>query len=450
MDENVILQFHPFIHHGKNYVIDIENMRASSIDEITTEALEMMVMEPDTLSTFGLEEDLIQHKLTSPIPITTMALFLTQSCNLKCSYCYGDGGEYGGGGSTEEKTALQAVDWLIEHSERKKKLNIVFFGGEPFINFPLMKAVVHYTQQRVNEVEKNVAFHVTTNATLLNDEAISFLKEHKVNVMVSIDGPKEIQDRQRPFASGKGSFDTIVPKIEKLLEALPETRGHAVIADTTDPLIVKKALKEIGFTKITTAIMSASLFDEESGRIKPARDLRQILHMMELEAEAWLNYTKNKNTESLRELITNGYLAEGIVSMLHNNKKQYPCKAGLEFVAVSCAGDVYPCQRFVGLDKYKLGSVFTEDLDRDIYHKLPRTQVKECASCFAKYYCAGGCKYMNAVSGGSIFTQSKDLCQLKRRELELSAYISSLLDHKDYAFLIENDIFPPKPCPLDF
>lgn len=446
MDKKVIMPFHLFTHHGRRYVLDVEAMRAGTIGEEIAAASEIAAAEPDTPPASGVAGNLKR----GPVPITTMALFLTQSCNLNCIYCYGEGGEFGSGGSMEEKTALQAVDWLIEQSGEAVKLNIVFFGGEPFLNFPLMKKVMQYTQLRVSELGKRAAFHVTTNGTLLSDEVISFLKKYQVNVMISIDGPREIQDRQRPFANGKGTYDAIVPKIKKLLAVLPETRGHAVIADGTDPVMVKQALKKIGFSKITTAIMSGSLFDEESCKRNPFGDMSSILDMMEVEAEAWISHTKNKETNALIDLILNGHLAEGIVLIMHHLKKRYPCKAGLEFAGVSCAGDVYPCQRFNGLDNYKLGNIFSKDLDRDLYHKPPRTYIKKCAGCFARYYCAGGCKYMNAVSGNSISIPSEDFCRLKRRELELSAYIYCTLDQQDLTFLLDHDILPPKPCPLDF
>ncbi|WP_366923920.1 nif11-like peptide radical SAM maturase [Metallumcola ferriviriculae] len=463
MNKKDIMPFHLVHHHGSHCVINIERMEANRIDRLTAETLNMIDNELEMSLPLDMEESLKKLGLISEdrkkknnttkkeaVPIVTMALFVTQTCNLKCVYCFGEGGEYGTGGTMEEKTALQAVDWLIEQSKEKKKINIVFFGGEPFLNFPLMKKVIQYAQQRVNEVDKKISFNVTTNATLLNDDVISFLEKHKVNVTVSIDGPKEIQDMQRPFTKGKGSYDIILPKIKKLLKALPETRGHAVIDESTDPILVTESLKKIGFLRITTAIMSASLFEGESCSVKPTKELSKILNMMELEAETWINDTKSKNSKSLKELIVNGNLYEGIFFILHNKKIHYPCGAGVGYLGVSCSGDVYPCHRFVGLDRYKLGNVFMEDLDRDMYHKPPRTFIKKCANCFAQYYCAGGCKHMNASSGDSVFKQSEDLCRLKRRELELSAYIYSMLDHEDHNFLLDHKIFPPKPCPLDF
>lgn len=463
MDKKAIMPFHLFKHHENHYLINIESMRASSVDEITAIALEMMVAKPETSLTLSMIDDLTKLGLISeggerskkpvkraPFPITTIALFLTQSCNLKCIYCYGNGGEYGIGGSMTEKTAFQAVDWLIEQSGKVKKIDIVFFGGEPFLNFPLMKAVAEYAQQRVLELNKKVSFSVTTNATLLDNEKISFIKKHNIQIIISIDGPREIQDIQRPFANGKGSFDVILPQIKKLLDVLPQTRAHAVLVDDKKIQIVKNALQEIGFSEVSILPKSASLFDGDLEKTKLARKLDGVLKELELEADAWLHHTKNRDRESLQSLMSSAQLSQGLLSFLHNTKKQHACGAGLRFVGVSCAGDIYLCHRFVGMDNYKLGNVFTKELDREKYQDSPVTKMEECTNCFAKYYCAGGCKHDNAGSCNSAFKPSEDMCRLKRREVELAATIICMFDDQDRAFLSEHKVFPPKPCPLDF
>jgi len=253
-----IKPFHLFEHQGYRCVINIEEMRAQSVDENTAGVLDRLNAESDAALQSGMAEHLTKLGLIAngggqakndvkkeSVPIVNMALFLTQSCNLNCIYCYGEGGEYGSGGSLEEKTAYQAVDWLIERSGKKRKIHVSFFGGEPFLKFPMMKAVTEYAQRRVREVNKAVDFHAATNATLLDDEKIAFIKEHGISVMVSFDGPREIQDAQRPFANGKGSYDVTVPKIKKLLGKCPKTPAHAVITAHTDPQLVKNAQKVV-------------------------------------------------------------------------------------------------------------------------------------------------------------------------------------------------------------
>lgn len=457
-----IMPFHMFKYHGSHYIINIENMKASSVDNKTANSLEMLdnnaklSLTPgmeDTLNTLGLISEYKSGVKPAPrrehFSIVNISLLLTQSCNLRCTYCYGDGGEYGIGGSMDEKTALQAVDWLIEQSGKVRKINIGFFGGEPFMNFPLMKKVVEYSKQRVNELDKKIGFTVTTNATLLDDDKISFLKENNVHIVISIDGPKEIHDKQRPFAGGKGSYDVIIPKIKKLLEVIPDTRAHAVLVDDSKANIVKNTLQEMGFSKVSLIPASASLFDYETGMAKQARKLNGLLEQMELEAKAWLTHIKNRDSEALEKLLSNTQLSLSILSFLHNQKKHHACGAGLKYVAISCSGDIYLCHRFVGLDKYKLGNVFTEVFDREKYQENPITQMEECINCFAKYYCAGGCKHDNASSCDSGFKPSKDMCNIKRREVELAAAVVSMLNEDDLTFLNNHKIFPPKTCPLD-
>ncbi len=455
--------FHLGNHQGHRYMINIEDMQAHPIDEKTANLLQQASDNGDSfwisqnkeqLKALGLlsqkQKKAAQKGLNVPVPIVNAALLLTQSCNLNCIYCYGAGGEYGSGGSLEEKTAYQAVDWLIEQSGKQKKIHLGFFGGEPFLNFPMMQAVTEYALKRVREVNKAVAFHTTTNATLLDDEKIAFIKKYDISVLVSFDGPREIQDVQRPFANGKGSYDVTVPKIKKLLEICPKTPGHAVITAHTDPQLVKNALQEIGFTEISITLASASLFDEKSEETKPERNLESVLKLMERESEKWIEHTKNRDSQFLKKLKSNSQLYKGLLSLLHNTKRRYPCGAGLGMAAVSCTGDVYPCHRFVGIDSYKLGNVFNNDLDREKYHKSPVTYVDKCSKCFARYYSAGGCKHDNVGSCGSVFKPSEDMCRLKCREIELAAYIACLLTDEDRTFLAEHKIVPNKPCPLDF
>ncbi|MEN6462098.1 MAG: nif11-like peptide radical SAM maturase [Syntrophomonas sp.] len=466
MNQKVVKPYHLFKHQGGWYAINIEEMCTRSIDEKIAGALTAITADPDApleplmkeqldkLGLLSIKEEqnpkAKQEKYKEPIPVVNMNLLLTQSCNLKCVYCYGDGGKYGAGGMMEENTAFQAVDWMLEQSGKIKKLYIGFFGGEPFLNFPLMKAVVEYAKKRVQKMGKQVVFHTTTNATLLDDEKIAFMKEHQIQVMISFDGPREIQDAQRPYVNGAGTFDSTVPKIRKLLAVLPETPGHAVVLGNTDPQYIKNAMQEIGFAQISTMPVSQSLFQGEPGNTNSDRDTRVLLRALEEEAETWMRLARNRDGSALKSLKDRSQLYQGLISLLHNTKPHHACEAGLGLVGVSCTGDIYLCHRFVGQDEYKLGSVFAHGLNREKYQKSPTTGNGKCATCFARYYCAGGCKHDNAGSCGSISEPSEDACRLRCRELELAATIIGRLEDEDKAFLAEQQIFPPKPCPLDF
>ncbi len=456
-----MLPFHLFQLDGKHYVINIEKMAASAVDDLTAETLKRISAEPEEPLLPGLTEDLgklellvqdekreFSFKEPETFPIVSMALFVTRACNLRCTYCY----EEKSGGSMEEKTAFRAVDWLLMKAGSAKQIYISFFGGEPFLNFPLIKKVAVYAREKAARLAKEVSFNVTTNATLLNDEMIQFLKEQNVRTLVSMDGPKEIQDTQRPFPDGRGSYDVVLPRVRKLLEAMPETRVHAVLVDDSKAERMKSTLQDIGFPEVTLLPASASLFDKEGdgGGAKQARKLDNLLQEMEREAESWLHLFKRREKSTLKALRSGAQLLQAMLALLHNKKMRYACGAGIKYVAVSCNGDIYLCHRFVGVDEYKLGNVFEAELRGEEYQESPLTRVPACAACFARYYCAGGCKHDHAGSCGSAWSPSPDMCALKRRELELASALIGRLDDQDRAFLIESEIIPPKPCPLDF
>lgn len=435
-----IHKHHVFQHRADWFAIDVQAMSASAVDAETAARLARRKSKGSQA----------QRTESAPTPITNLCLFLTQSCNLNCVYCYGKQGRYGSGGRLSQKTAFQAVDWLIEQSAGIKKLHIGFFGGEPFLNFPMMKKVVHYARQRAQAVGKTMEFNATTNATLLGDEQIAFVKEHSLQLLVSFDGTKELQDAQRPYANGRGSFDSTLPKIRKLLAAVPETPGHAVLMGNTEPQRVKEALQEVGFAQISIATVSGSLIARDPGTPSPRRGVQQHITALEQEAQTWIELVARRDAAALRSLKDQSGLYGGLMALLHNSKRLHACGAGMGMAAVACSGDIYLCHRFVGRDEYKLGNVFEKELRRQEYQKSPAIHNPVCAACFARYYCAGGCKHDNAADCGSATTPSEDMCRLRRRELELAALIVAGLDPQARVFLAEQQIVSAKPCPLDF
>lgn len=460
MEQRTIRPYHLFTHEKCTYLINVEDMTATIIHETMAKRLQKARGQSIAMLEQGTQEDLkklgllSEGKQKTPVsqreqPVVSLSLFLTQSCNLSCVYCYGDGGFYGKEGNMDEKTAFQAVDWLIEQSGKMKQIYIGFFGGEPFLQYPLMKAIVEYAKKRADAAEKRVSFHATSNATLFDDEVIDFIKDQEISVLVSFDGPKEIQDAQRPYINGDRSYDTILPKIKRLLAAVPKTPGHAVLVGDTDPKIVKDALQEIGFTEISLIPASKSLFIENQDEEKQARDTEGLMQELEQESHRWHQGIWKRDTLALKELISKSALYYAITALLHNTRRRHACGAGLGMVAISSVGDVYLCHRFVGQEEYKLGSIFQKNLNKK-FQESPTTSHPMCSVCFAKYYCAGGCKHDNAGYCGSITVPAEDLCRVRCRELELAAIIVSNLSLDDRGFLVEKELFPPKPCPLDF
>ena len=455
--------YHIFRHNNTICLINTEKMTAFDINENDVALLDFVsknsrsTVTPEAISLLG-KLDLIDKKLRKPsqkeasskaVPVTNIALFITQECNLKCIYCYGDGGSYGSGGDMTRETAYRAVDWLIEQSEDVKKIGITFFGGEPLLNFTLLKRVVQYALKRSKETGKEFEFGLSTNASLLDDEKISFLKEYKIIPLVSFDGPKELQNTNRPFKDGKGSYDASVQKIKKLLEVLPESSCRATIVGSTDPLAVDNALREIGFATRYLSVASRSLFDDENNNHFPERDITGMLKRAKAEALELLVAIREHNTEKLNSLKNSGVLVSRLQRFINRERRFFPCGAGRASVAVSCSGDIYLCHRFVGFNGQMLGNIFSGDLDREIYQISALKFQDECSNCFAKYLCAGGCYHDNLGKTGSVFKPDENMCDLIRHTTELAATICSRLSEGDKAYLIEKKIIAEKKCPFD-
>ena len=446
-------------------LINIEKMTAYRIDEATSGIVDSISADPDFRIPDGIEEKLKKLELLSskdeplkkdfkrePVAIRSMALFVTQRCNFRCVYCYGDGGGYGSEGEMDRETAYRAVDWLIEQSEKSKKLGITFFGGEPLLNFALIKNVVSYAKERGKETGKAFGFTISTNGSLLDDEKIAFIKEHKIHVNVGFDGPKEVQDAQRPFKNGKSSYAVTVGKIKRLLAVMPDTAGRATLLNSADPALVEKAMREIGFSRVAVEVASPSLFNRENKPRNQEEIFSRMQKMEEAEAEELIGAIKGRKTKKLKKLLRGSYtiVSNSLDSFINNTRKYFFCGAGRKYVAVSSAGDVYLCHRFVGTKEYLLGSIFTGGLNREVYQKSPLRFIDECSDCFARYICSGGCCYDNLAVGGSAFMPNELRCRLTLRSVELLASLTCRLGMEDKDYLIEREIIPKKACVFDF
>lgn len=455
--------YHTFKQSTGTFLINTEKMEVVNIDESTTALLDLVANNSGYV--FTPEDILILEKLelidkdehnssrpkTQPqaVPIASIVLFVTQECNLKCIYCYGDGGGYGSSGYMTNDTAFRSVDWLIKQSENKNKLAISFFGGEPLLNFTLIKDVVQYALEQGDKNGKEFDFRLTTNATLLDDEKIAFLKEHRIIPLVSFDGPKKLQDTQRPYKNGRGSYDSVMPIIRKLLKVLPESECRATIIGNTDPCMVDSFLHEIGFNATSLLVASRSLFDEQHCRFLSEGAFAGMLNRAETEAQGLRKAIMTRNTDKLKELKRSGLLIGSLEAFINSQKRLFPCGAGRASVAVSCTGDVYLCHRFVGSEPHRLGDVFSGDLKREIYQNSSLNYQNKCASCFAKYICAGGCYHDNLGETGSILEPNENMCIPIRHSVELAAGICSQLNDDDKVYLVKEGVVANKTCPFD-
>jgi len=348
-------------------------------------------------------------------PVVNLALFLTQTCNMRCVYCYGEGGEYGGRGVMSEETALAAVDWLLASSCEEKTVHVSFFGGEPLLNFPLLQRVVAYAREQAALCGKEVTFGTTTNATLLIDEIIAYLAEEKIDPLVSFDGPPEIQDRQRPFRNGHGSHARVHGNVQKLRAALPKLTGRATVCAGSDPFAVRRAMEEAGFTTChLTAASPVVLHQADAADADPeaAEGRRQAAQQM-------LAYRRAEVAElftAVRERRLDAQAAPAALALLAalaaGRKRHAGCGLGRGVRAVAVNGDVYPCHRFVGLEDMRFGHLSDYRAGEiNDYHGAVVENLPACRSCWARYFCGGGCFYDNLARSGDMHRPDPDVCR---------------------------------------
>lgn len=335
-------------------------------------------------------------KLLPMIPLATMVLNVTNKCNLSCTYCY----EYGEDKIVDtengrkpkfmsEATARDAVEFMLRESGASPRAYLTFFGGETLLNFPVLKSTVAYARARAAELGKTVDFSLTTNATLLRPDIIEFLIENEVGVTISIDGPKEMQDRFRVFHDGSGSYDAVMPKVRELLQKHRSRPIGARVTLTKQTLDVRRIYRhlteeigfaEVGFAPVTTAegrdyAIGDAGFDRLLAQF---RDLAQDFLQAALE-------NRHHGFSNVKETIEE--IHKGV-------SKAYPCGAGLGLMGVATDGDVNLCHRFAGSDAHKLGTV-TGGIDRgaqrDFLERHHLDDKPVCQTCWARPLCSGGC-----------------------------------------------------------
>jgi uncharacterized protein len=329
-------------------------------------------------------------------PLTTMVLNVTNKCNLACTYCY----EYGEDKIVDtdfgakpkfmsEETARESVDFMLKESGTNQVANLTFFGGETLLNFKVLKKTLAYAREKGAGLGKEVRFSLTTNATLLRPEIIEWLVANKVGVTVSIDGPKESQDKFRVFSNGMGSYELVLPKIKELLKQHTARLIGARVTLTRQNLNVKQIFQHltdemgfwsVGFAPVTTA-------DGRDYAIEGAQYDEMLAQFQELADDF-----KEAAIENRHHGFSN--IRETIEEIHKGMSKAFPCGAGLGLVGVDTQGDVALCHRFAGSEEHNIGSV-RGGVDRDKQHRFLETHhianKTDCHTCWARPLCSGGC-----------------------------------------------------------
>lgn len=451
---------HTFDSEGNAYLFDVLALTAHPVTPRLAELIGRLaafphILVPETdmeaLHRLGIvadQEALLPETESPPRPETTSGkpefpvesacLFLAQECNLRCVYCYGDAGEYHEGGLMDKATALRAVDWLVENSGSRKWLNIAFFGGEPLLNFPLLRTVVSYARQKAASAGKEMTFSLTTNGTLLTDEALAFIQDETIKTVISFDGPPEVHDRQRPFRDGGGSYDRIVGNIRKLLRRNPHVPARATVYGDNDPVLIKQGLQDAGFTVCFLTPASPVLLEGSRAALPTASGERRLERMglvRREEAGALLAAIRE------RQLDKHGPHAPTLsemASLFTGQKRHHGCGLGKGMVGIAANGDVYPCHRFVGVADMRQGNIADYKAGAvNAYYQATVDTLPECKRCWVRYLCGGGCFYHNKATTGDLHRPDPLACREKQLLYKELIRIYCQLEEDDIAYTRE-------------
>ena len=355
--------------------------------------------------------------------VKALCLHVAHTCNLNCAYCFASQGKYHGDRAIMSfEVGKRALDFLIEHSAGRRNLEVDFFGGEPLMNFELVKRLVAYARSREKECGKNFRFTLTTNGMLIDDDVIDFANREMSNVVLSLDGRKEIHDRYRVDYAGNGSWERIVPRFQKLVEARGNKnyymRGTFTHANPDFLKDIQEMLR-LGFTELSMEPVVCAPGDPSA---LTAEDMPIVMEQYEKLAELMLRRHREGRPFTFYHYMID---LEGGPCIY---KRISGCGSGTEYMAVTPWGDLYPCHQFVGEERFKLGNVFEGVTNREVQEEFAACNVytrPECADCWAKLYCSGGCAANAYHATGSISGIYQYGCELFRKRMECAIMLEA-------------------------
>lgn len=447
---------HQYKSNGYNIVMDVESSSVHLVDDVTYDVIalyedksadeiveELKGTYPEDQIRESLDEvkELVDDKklftkdVFEPVVgefkehhkpvVKALCMHIAHDCNLACKYCFAEEGEYHGRRELMSfETGKKALDFLVANSGNRVNLEVDFFGGEPLMNWDVVKQLVEYGRSIEEKNNKKFRFTLTTNGVLLNDEVQDFLNKEMGNVVISLDGRKEVNDNMRPFRNGKGSYDLIVPKFKKLAESRDQNNYYIRGTFTRENLDFSEDVKhfaDLGFKQISIEPVVGPEEDPYSIR---EQDLPQILEEYDKLAKEYIKRHKEGNGFTFFHFMID--LSGGPCVY----KRLSGCGSGSEYLAVTPWGDLYPCHQFVGDEEFLMGDVDEgitrpeigkEFGDCNVYSK------EKCKDCFAKYYCSGGCAANAYKQNGSINTTYDIGCEMEKKRVECSIMIKAAL-----------------------
>ncbi|WP_418750768.1 thioether cross-link-forming SCIFF peptide maturase [Frisingicoccus sp.] len=381
------------------------------------------LVKAECLFTEDIYKDYIFDFKKRPTVVKALCLHIAHDCNLACKYCFAEEGEYHGRRALMSfEVGKKALDFLIANSGSRRNLEVDFFGGEPLMNFDVVKQLVAYGREQEKLHDKKFRFTLTTNGVLLNKEVQEFANKEMANVVLSVDGRKEVHDFMRPFRGGRGSYDHIISKFKEMAESRNQTNYYVRGTFThynTDFASDVLNLADEGFKQISVEPVVAP--ESEDYAIKPS-DLPKIMEEYDRLAQEMLKREKEGRGFNFFHFMID--LSGGPCVA----KRLSGCGSGTEYLAVTPWGDFYPCHQFVGQEEFLMGNVDDGIVRTDIQEEFKCCNVyarEKCQECFAKFYCSGGCA-ANAYNFTGKITDTYDIgCEMMRKRVECAIMLKA-------------------------
>lgn len=406
----------------KKYILDkysSENICEKDVDDCLDDIKSLenagKLFTPDTYENMAFD-----FKKRNSV-IKALCLHVAHSCNLNCEYCFASQGKYHGERALMSfETGKRALDFLVENSGTRRNLEVDFFGGEPLMNWDVVKQLVEYAREIEKIHGKNFRFTLTTNGMLIDDDVIDFCNKEMSNVVLSLDGRKEIHDRFRKDYHGRGSYDVIVPKFQELVRRrggknyyMRGTFTHYNTDFTKDIL----SMADLGFTELS---MEPVVCSPEDASALTESDLPVLFEQYEILAKEMIRRKKEGKGFTFYHYMLD--LKHGPCIY----KRISGCGSGTEYMAVTPSGDLYPCHQFVGDKKYLLGNIYDGVTNTEIQNEFKLCNAyarKECSDCWAKLYCSGGCAANSYHASGSIKGVYEYGCELFKKRIECAVML---------------------------
>ncbi len=446
---------HAYKNNGYNIVLDVNSGSVHVVDDVTYDVISLFedktweqitqelssayeieqieealgevkqLKEEELLFTEDIYQDYMMDFKKRQTVVKALCLHIAHDCNLACQYCFAQEGEYHGRRALMSfEVGKAALDFLIANSGSRVNLEVDFFGGEPLMNWDVVKQLVEYGRSKEQEHNKKFRFTLTTNGVLLNDDILEFVNKEMSNVVLSLDGRKEVNDKMRPFRNGKGSYDLIVPKFQQVARSRNQSNYYVRGTFTRENLDFSKDVihfADLGFKQMSIEPVVGG--EDEPYAIRQ-EDLPQIMEEYDKLALEYIKRAKEGRGFQFFHFMIDLNQGPCVAKRLSG------CGSGTEYLAVTPWGDFYPCHQFVGHEEFLLGNVFEGINKPEICNEFKMCNVyakEKCQKCFAKYYCSGGCAANSYQFHGSINDTYDIGCEMERKRVECSIMIKAAL-----------------------